>query len=1125
MKHLYTRIARLLALLCFPALLQAQEQKDFGIYLNSGKFIPEENTDRLTNAGIFSKSFYQDKYYVTIQFSSLPDEATKVRLKNAGIELLDYIPNLAYTAAVKSDPDLSVLETLNVRSIFRFTELQKAMPAVVNKDVPAHAKRSGGYADVTVLTYEKMAAGKIIASLDQLGAMILAETPVFRTFSIMVPQENLDELVALPFVQWVEFIDPPNQPENLLGRSLHRSNILNDGIRNLKGDGINISIWDEVASQHLDFSPGRLLNIQTGTAGSHGTHVSGTMAGRGLINPLAKGMAPNATIYSYDYNGDVQVEMSVAIPAYTLISSNHSYYDGQAIQCGVNGTNSAYSLRARNTDINLNNFPYHLHCHSAGNQQTACANGWTTITGTGKAAKNNIVVANITTTETISSSSSFGPMHDGRVKPEISSMGTNVFSTYTPLNSYGTISGTSMATPGITGSVALLVQRYKQLHGDTLPASSLIKNTICNTARDLGNPGPDYKFGFGRINALAAVRILEENRYEINSITTGAVTERIISVPEGTSRLRVMLSWNDPAAAANSAIALVNNLDLSVINGTTTTLPWKLDKNNPGSNATRGIDNISNIEQVTIDDPQAGDYIVRIDGIAITTGPAQEYYLTWFAEMPSIEVIYPNGPENVSPGSSETITWDNAGVTGNQTVEYSLDNGASWVAISSTVPAATTRLAWTVPSGANTSTALIRVSSGALTDVSDANFKILGTVTGLNGSTGVCSGQVNLSWTAVANATQYDIYRLDATAGDYVLAAADVTGTSYIVSGLTPGASIWFTIRAKNSTTGAISERAVAINRTVSTATCTNNCPDPAGLSTTSIGSASATLNWNASPTATSYNVDYKQASSPDWINAATSTTSLSVNLSGLTPSTQYDWRVQSNCSSGSSNYKTAQFATTAVVVCPGPYDVSTNGNRSGAATIPLNTDVKGLVNPSNDNDYYRFVITTGGTITLTLKTLPANYHLALQNSSGSTLQSSTNSGTNNETINRTVSAGTYYARVYPSNSSNWNATNCYTVRVQTGTATRMIEEDIVVSNDNKLTLYPNPANNRLNISIDDLQAKAEIKIYDATGKEVMQTLTSTASTWLDISKIPAGIYMIRVNHDNKESSMKFVKQ
>src|SRR4029078_2166815 len=99
--------------------------------------------------------------------------------------------------------------------------------------------------------------------------------------------------------------------------------------------------------------------------------------------------------------------------------------------------------------------------------------------------------------------------------------------------------------------------------------------------------------------------------------------------------------------------------------------------------------------------------------------------------------------------------------------------------------------------------------------------------------------------------------------------------------------------------------------------------------------------------------------------------------------------------------------------------------------TIPLNTDVNGLINPKGDNDYYKFIISTGGTITVSLATLPANYQLDLLNSSGAVLQSSTNNSTADETINTTVAAGTYYARVYPANNGATNASICYTLRVQ----------------------------------------------------------------------------------------------
>lgn len=818
MSRFFTRLTHLLLFIFFAGMLHAQQKNDYSILLNSGKFVPAENISGLTkNSAEFRQSLFLNKHYVTIQFKALPAQQEKNNLKSAGVELIDYIPNYAYTASVSADFDLSSFKSFNLRSVFQFTAAQKTVPAVLNGTIPSHAVRQPGYVDLTVITYEKLTTGQVTGSLLPLSASILEDMPMFRSFTIRIPQSNMQQLINLPYVQWVEFIDAPNQLENTLGRTLHRVSVLNDGVRNLKGDGINVGIWDEgEISPHLDFSPaGRLNQMEFSSASQHSTHCAGTILGRGLINQTARGMAPNATLYSFNFSGNIQTEMANAIPAQGLNISSHSY--GSTQTCGLNGAGVIYSATSRATDLNLNNFPHHLHAHSAGNSQAACTGGWSTITASGKSAKNNILVANITTLEALSGSSSCGPVQDGRVKPEISAFGSSVFSTSTPLNGYATLSGTSMATPGVAGSLALLVQRYKQLNGDALPPSTLIKNTVLNTAHDLGNVGPDYRFGYGRLNALQAVRILEDNRYALNSVTTGTSNDIVVNVPAGAARLRVMLTWNDPAGAANANPALVNNLDLTVVNGATTSLPWILDPNNPATPATTGVDNVSNIEQVVINNPAAGSYTLRVNGTAVPTGPNQAYALTWSIDQPYIEVIYPNGAESFNPGTNETITWDNAGVTSAQTVEYSLNGGGSWTVISSSVPAGTTRLGWSVPAGANTSTALIRVTSGSVTDVSDAHFKILGTVTGFSGSGVSCNaGEVIFNWTAVTNATHYDIYRLDATTGQFVVLASNIGGTTYTATGLTPNTSMWFTIRAKNTTTNSESERSNAINVTVS---------------------------------------------------------------------------------------------------------------------------------------------------------------------------------------------------------------------------------------------------------------------------------------------------------------------
>jgi hypothetical protein len=819
MKRFFTLASIVAATLLFSLSLLAQKTQDYRILLHAGEFVPEKNMETISkNSSVFQKSLFGDKYYVTVQFYSLPDDNTKQRLKASGIKLIDYIPNNAYTASIAGNVTPETLKSFPIRSIFQFTVAQKTTPEVLNKIIPPYAIPAADFVDVQVLTYEKISSALIAAPLQSVEAIVIEEKPVFRIFTIRVRQENLQLLAALPFVQWVEFVDGPNQIENLPGRTLHRVNILGDGTRNLKGDGINVGIWDAgEISQHLDFLPvGRVTQVETSSPQQHSTHCAGTILGRGLVNPFARGMAPNANLYSWNFNGDVQAEMAAGIPANNLIVSSHSYNDGGSVSCNINGTQIQYTLRSRNTDLNLNNFPYHLHCHSSGNAGATCSGQYLTITGTGKSAKNNVVVGNISTTELLASSSSCGPVQDGRIKPELVAMGTSVFSTNNTVSTYATLSGTSMSTPGVAGSLVLLVQRYKQLNSNVVPPSTLIKNIACNSAQDLGNPGPDYRFGFGRINVLGAVKILEENRYLLGpALSTGGVSNTNITVPAGAARLRVMLTWNDPAAAANANPALVNNLDLTVVNGATTTLPWILDANNPGFNATQAVDNISNIEQVTIDNPPAGSYTLTVSGTSIPTGP-QGFALTWIIDQPYIEVTYPNGPESFNPGSQEIITWDNAGITANQTVEYSLDNGSNWTTISTVTPA-TTRLTWTVPS-ANTSTAKVRVTSGSVSDQSDAPFKILGTVTGFAnaGGTSCNAGEINFTWTAVTNATHYDVLRLDVGTGAFVTQGTNITGTTYTATGLTPGGSYWFTIVAKNNSVGSVSERAVAINFTAS---------------------------------------------------------------------------------------------------------------------------------------------------------------------------------------------------------------------------------------------------------------------------------------------------------------------
>jgi Secretion system C-terminal sorting domain/Bacterial pre-peptidase C-terminal domain/Fibronectin type III domain len=383
-------------------------------------------------------------------------------------------------------------------------------------------------------------------------------------------------------------------------------------------------------------------------------------------------------------------------------------------------------------------------------------------------------------------------------------------------------------------------------------------------------------------------------------------------------------------------------------------------------------------------------------------------------------------------------------------------------------------------------------------------------------------------WAPVSGALNYDVEFKPASSSNWIVYLYHTTGLQCIFSsGVEPNTTYDWRVKANCASGSSSYSQTQFITGPIGT------CVAPGGLYATNISSTIATVNWSPVSVALSYAVLYKPASSGSWLYATTGTFLTNVTIYGLTPGTTYDWVVVSNCSlyESSSFSVTSQFTTSGTTIppptgCPGIYDVSTNGTPGGAAVISLNTDVKGTVAPKNDIDHYKFTITTGGTITVSLTTLPANYDLAVLNSIGTQIGISKNKSSKNESISLNVAAGTYYAKVIPVGTAN-SATSCYTLKVQTGTASRNMAT-ATEENANpgfSFNIFPNPAGDQLNVTVKGVDRNADIKVYNLMGKLIMQRQTNTMLTQLDISKLPAGIYLLNVNNGTEIKAAKFVKQ
>ena len=493
-------------------------------------------------------------------------------------------------------------------------------------------------------------------------------------------------------------------------------------------------------------------------------------------------------------------------------------------------------------------------------------------------------------------------------------------------------------------------------------------------------------------------------------------------------------------------------------------------------------------------------------------------------------VTAPNTNVNWGGGSSQTVTWSvngtNAGSVNCATVNIllSTDGGQTFPTVLVAATANDGSQVITVPNTPGiTNRIKVEAVGNIFFDISNTNFTIgtapgCGNPTGLN-ETSITTNSATVNWSALSGALNYDVDYKTASSGTWINAATGTTSLSVNLSGLSSSTVYDWRVRA-NCSGGPGSY----VTDQFTTAAA---CGDPNGLNTTAITTNSATVNWSAVANAIGYDVDYKAASSGTWINATTNTTSLSVDLTGLSSSTLYDWRVRADCSSGSGNYVASQFTTAAVGgACPGIYDVSTNGSTGGAATIPLNTDILGTISSRGDNDYYKVIPTTSGTLTISLASpLPANYDLALfLNGSGTPLQTSSNNGTAGETIEAAVTAGaTYYIRVYPRNNGAWNASLCYTLNVSDGTSRG--GNGWITGNGAGMNIFPNPATQMINVSLDRINGKTEIKVYNIMGNLLMRQITNKTNTQLNVSKLPAGVYMVSASDGLATSNSKFVKE
>lgn len=604
--------------------------------------------------------------WMVVTFPDRIEQADRDALTRAGAVALQYRPTNSYVAWANSSAARRIAGLQSVRSIRPLSTTEKIDPymqaqgqlrlhaLVFGRELDPALDLLGGVGDIVAVRGE----GRTIAD-------------VFLSASA----EDLLRVASHPSVRYVGPAASRPQPLDETGAQINAGNLNGSspvtgyetwlsGL-GLDGTGVKVSIVDTgVDSRHPDLA-GRVVGevdySQSPTGeptdiGGHGTHVAGIVGGDAAGLPPVAGRIKDANgfLYGHGVAPKVQLIDQNAIGTTTpkgvncsggwspplgwsqltkdALARGSSIWNASWRTC--EGAGAGYIASSASMDALVLD----------GDPATTGAQPFTMVFAAGNAgsnpstieapseAKNTIVVGASNNSRAgninqLASFSSRGPAKDGRIFPTISAPGAGVISARaltpavacnTPTTDgfglYASCSGTSMASPHVAGSVALITQWWRRSNAGADPSPAMSKALLVNSATDmLAADIPNRNEGWGRVNLGQLFDPSTQRVYvdESSALTNLGQTYSVNVAPaDPTKPVKVTLVWTDVPGEAGAETALVNDLDLTVTEASGGSYFGNVFA--AGTSVSGGeSDRLNNVENVFLKNP-GGTYTVSV---------------------------------------------------------------------------------------------------------------------------------------------------------------------------------------------------------------------------------------------------------------------------------------------------------------------------------------------------------------------------------------------------------------------------------------------------------------------------------------------------------------------------------
>ena len=649
--------------------------KKFELQLKSGSFTPPIGFQTENIIGNRTQTETENFFFLQTTRFLVPDEIKD--LEHNGITLLDSLNGFVYIASANDDNLGKFLFNSSevYRSAIHIEPKMKMDLNVQSKDVPSWVNKNNDEIEFIIYFQKQLTAGEMMSIVNKEHA---AEIEGISAVSALRTFKQVEELSEHSAIKFITYGDPLFIPEIFKAKNSANINSIKK-LYNLTGDGVVALIFDAATvvipddtswttyHPHDDMK-GRVIPVDKnnntdddGLSTDHSFHVAGILGGDGLKSGgREKGVAPKVQILSwgnnntrdtnflYDSPGDLE---SALVEANNILGKNETVdrsvikvgdrIDLMNISMGYELSNCTYfgkyTASSEILDDFVNGYVKKAHTYpqviitkSVGNKgnETNCDSGTVVSHGTvvsPATAKNPIVIGSIDSeNNTISYFSSSGPTDDERIKPDLVAPGRHAdhdFINSTGAgNDYIQLSGTSMASALVGGLVALMEQEWEEKWNNSHLYPHTAKNILIHTAKDLGEIGPDYKYGWGLVDGENAIRLINDTDFVNNKVSneTNITIKKVptiiydsISYSDGKkvyslksknlNNLKVTLVWDDPTNTPYERIPhLLTDLDLGImVDNEKIFYPFLLHGTQKPPST--GVDKWNNVEMISID--------------------------------------------------------------------------------------------------------------------------------------------------------------------------------------------------------------------------------------------------------------------------------------------------------------------------------------------------------------------------------------------------------------------------------------------------------------------------------------------------------------------------------------------